>query len=232
MKTTKVRLLLATAAALALMVGVGTAFAASGNGGGNDLKQAAAHVSGRASFEAQVAKNLDTTAAKLRAAIKTSARAHVDSALAADEITADEATTLKDALAAGEIPAIRLATAAGVASELDTTVAKLDTAWSSAAKTQATAHVDKALKDGKITEAQATTMKAQIAKATFPGFGAMGPGGPGGHGGHGGPGGPGGHGGPGGPGGPDGGMGFGPPPTGEPQTEGTTTTALPAFAAA
>ncbi len=195
MRRTKVRMVVATAAALALMVGVGSAIAANGSGG-KDLKQAAAQISGRASFETAVAKNLGTTKAKLNAAVKAAAKANIAAALAADEITADEAETLNDALADESVPAMRLATAEGVAKELDTTVAKLNAAFGSALEAQATARVDQALKDGKITEAQATEMKAKIDAATFPGFGAGGPGhGPGGHGGHGGP-----------------GMGFGPPP--------------------
>ena len=155
MRRTKVRMLFASIAALALMVGVGSALAANGSGGGKDLKQAAARISGKASFEAAVAKNLGTTTAKLNAA------------------------------------------------------------FSSAAKAQATARVDRALKDGKITEAQATEMKAKIADTAFPGFGAGGKG-------HG-PGGPGGHRGPGG-----GGMGFGPPPGVAPPSDGASPGAAPA----
>ena len=132
--------------------------------------------------------------------------------VAADEITAAEAATLKGALADG-MPAMRLATAAGVAKQLGTTEAKLNAAFSSAAKAQASARVDQALKDGKITGSAATEMKAKIAVATFPGFGAGGPG----H--HGGPGGPDGHGGPGGP-----GMGFGPPPGAGPPADGSSST--------
>ena len=210
MRSTKVRMLVATAAALALTVGVGSAIAASAGGG--TLKQEAAHINDRASFEAAVAKNVGTTAAKLKAAVKAAAKANIASALAADDITAAEAETLNDALADGSIPAIRLVTAAGVATELDTTVAKLNAAFSSAAKAQATARVDQALKDGKITESAATEMKAKIAAATFPGFGAGGPG-------HG----PGGHGGPGGP-----GMDFGPPPGTDAPTDGTSSSTIPA----
>jgi len=208
-------MLFASIAALALMVGVGSAIAANGNGGGKDLKQAAARISGKASFEAAVSKNLGTTTAKLKAAVKASAKANIAAQLAADTITADEAEVLNDALTDGTVPAMRLATAEGVAKELDTTVAKLNAAFSSAAKAQATARVDKARKDGKITEAQATEMKAKIADATFPGFGAGGKG-------HG-PGGPGGHRGPGG-----GGMGFGPPPGVAPPSGGASSGAAPA----
>lgn len=206
-------MLFASIAALALMVGVGSAIAANGSGG-KDLKQTAARIADRAGMEAAVAKSLDTTTAKLRAAVKAAAKANIAAQLAADKITADEAETLNDALADGTVPAMRLATAAGVAKELDTTVAKLNAAFSSAAKAHATARVDKALKDGKITEAQATEMKAKIADATFPGFGVGGPGhGPGGHGGHGRPG---------------GGMGFGPPSGVAPPADSSSSGAAPA----
>lgn len=200
MRRTRFRMIFATVAALALMVGVGGAIAANGNGGPT-MKQQAARIAERAGFEAAVAKSLGTTAAKLNAAVKASALANIDAALAAKEITADEAATLKAALAEGK-RAMRFATAAGVAKELGTTEAKLNAAFSDAHKAQANARVDQALKDGKITESYAKELKAQIDAATFPGFGA---GGPGHHGGKGGPGGPGGKGGQ----GP--GMGFGTP---------------------
>jgi hypothetical protein len=182
-------MLIATVTALALIVSVGSAIAATGTG--PTLKQEAAGHASRASFDTAVAKNLGTTTAKLNAAIKAAATARIDAALAADEITADEATTLKEALADGTIPAARLATAAGVAEQLNTTEAKLDAAYSDARKAQALARVDQAVTDGKITATYAATLKTQINAATVPGFGA-GPagGGPGGHG-HGGPGGPG-----------------------------------------
>lgn len=181
MRLTKARMVFATAAALALMVGVGSAIAATG---GDGLKQEAARIADRASFEAAVAKSLGTTTAKLNAAIKAAATARIDAALAADEITAAEAATLKDALADG-MPAMRLATAAGVAKQLGTTEVKLNAAYSDARKAQAKARVDEALKAGNITEKYATELKAKIDAATFPGFGAGGMGrhgGPGGHG--------------------------------------------------
>lgn len=200
MRRGKGRMLLATVAALALVVGVGTAIAATG---GSDLKQEASRYAARTTFETSVAKSLGTTAAKLKAAIKGAALARVNEARAADEITAAEAETLQDALADGDIPAMRLATAAGVAKQLDTTVAKLNAAYGDAQKAHAKARVDAALKAGNITEKFAAELKVRIDQATFPGFGM-------GH--HGGPGGPGG-GHPGGSGGP--GMGgFGGPALG------------------
>ena len=102
MRLTKTRMLLATVTALALMVGVGTAFAASGNG--PTLKQQAAEITSRTTFDAAVASNLGTTTAKLNAAIKAAATARINAALAAGDITAAEATTLKDALADGDDP--------------------------------------------------------------------------------------------------------------------------------
>jgi hypothetical protein len=187
MRPTKVRMLFATVAALALMVGVGTAIAATG---GSDLKQEATRLTARSSFNAAVAKSLGTTTVKLNAAITAAATARIEAALAADEITATEAETLNDALADGSLPDKRLATAAGVAKQLDTTEAKLNAAYIDAQKARVKARVDEALKAGNITEKYATELKAQIDAATFPGFGA------GGMGHHGGPGGP--------------GMGFGP----------------------
>src|SRR4029077_15242653 len=155
----------------------------------------------RATFDAAVAKSLGTTTAKTRAAVKAAATARIDAALAGDEITSDdagtahaayeitpeEAATLTDALADGSFPAVRLATAAGVAKELGTTEAKLNAAYADAQKAQAKARVDQAVTDGKITESYATELKAQIDAATFPGFGAGSGGGGHGHG----PGGPG-----------------------------------------
>jgi molybdenum cofactor biosynthesis enzyme MoaA len=179
-------MLLATVTALALMVGVGTAFAASGSG--PTLKQQAAEITSRTTFDAAVASNLGTTTAKLNAAIKAAATARINAALDAGDLTAAEATTLKDALADATIPAVRLATAATVAKELNTTEAKVNAAYASAQKAQAIARVDAALQAGQITESYANTLKTQINAQTFPGFGA-GPGG--GHHGHGGPGGPG-----------------------------------------
>jgi hypothetical protein len=185
MRPTKVRLLFATAVALALMVGVGTAIAATGD---SDLKQEAARITSRASSDAAIAKSLGTTTAKLNAAIEAAAVGRIDAALAADEITAAEAETLKGALDDGSLPAMRLATAAGVAEQLDTTVAKLNAAYSDAQKARAKARVDEALAAGNITEKYATELKAQIDAATFPGFGAGGMGHHGGPGGRGGPG--------------------------------------------
>jgi hypothetical protein len=189
MRLTRVRIILATVTALALMVGVGSAIAAGGDG---NLKQEAARVTDRAAMEAAVAKNLGTTTAKLRAAIQASAVAKVDAALAAKEITADEAAALKDAVADGSLPTMHLATAAGVAKELATTEAKLNAAWSDAAKAQAKAHLTQAVTDGKLTQAQADQMTARIDAATITfGAGPGAPGGPGGHHGDGGPDGPG-----------------------------------------
>ena len=129
-------------------------------------------LSGRATFDAAVAKSLGTTTAKLNAAIKAAATARIDAALAAGEITSDEATTLKDALDDGTIPAARLATAAGVAKQLGTTEAKLNAAYSDARRRRRTHASTRRVTDGKITETYADQLKTQIDAATFPGFGA------------------------------------------------------------
>ena len=185
MRERKRPVILAATAVLALVLGVGSAFAATSGNGKGSLKDEAARIADRAAFQAAVASSLGTTTAKLNAAIKADALAQIDAAQTAGEITADEATTLKGAVNDGTAPAIRFATAAGVAKQLGTTEAKLNAAYGDAAKAQAKARVDQALKDGKITDQQATDLKAKIDAATFPGFGA-GPGGPGGPHGHGG----------------------------------------------
>jgi hypothetical protein len=169
MRSTRLGVVLATVAALALLVGVGSAAAGGGDRPGG-LKQTAAQIADQKAFEAVVAKNLGTTVAKLRAAIKASAVAQINAALADKEITSDEADTLKGALDDGTLPAARLATAAGVAKELGTTADKLNAAYSDARKAQATARIDQAVKDGKITQAYADQLKAKIDDATFPGF--------------------------------------------------------------
>jgi hypothetical protein len=208
MRTRKGRAILAATAVIALVLGVGSALAATNGNGKPSLKDEAANIAGRAASQAAIAKSLGTTTAKLNAAIKADALAQVDVAQTSGDITADEATTLKDAVNDGTAPAIHFATAAGVAKLLGTTEAKLNAAYSDEQKARAKARVDQALKDGKITDQQASDMKAKIDAATFPGFGA-GPGGPGGPHGHGGPG----LGGP--------GLGFGPPPTGSGSSGGT-----------
>lgn len=180
MRLTKVRMVLATATALGLMVGVGAAIAATGGG---DLKKEAARLTAKSSFQASIAKSLGTTSAKLEAAITAAATARIDAALAADEITAAEASTLKDALAERPRMGMRLATAAGVAAKLGTTETKLNAAFSDAHKARAIARVDEELKAGNITEKYASELKAKIDAATFPGFGAGKMGHRGGHGG-------------------------------------------------
>lgn len=168
MRLTKMRLLLATATSLALVIGAGAAFAATGSG---DLKQEAARLKARSTFDASVAASLGTTTAKLNTAIDSAASDRIDAALAADEITASEAETLKAALEDSSLPAGRLALAADVAKALDTTAAKLNAAYSDARKTEAKKRVDAAVAAGRITEKYATELKAQIDDATFPGFG-------------------------------------------------------------
>lgn len=169
MRSTRLGVVLAMVAALVLVVGVGSAAAAGGDRPGA-LKQQAALIADQKAFEAAVAKNLGTTVATLRAAIKTSAAAQIDAALADKDITSDEADTLKGALDDGTLPAARLVTAAGVAKALGTTVDKLNAAYSDARKAQVKARVDQAVKDGKITQSFADQLKAKIDDATFPGF--------------------------------------------------------------
>ena len=95
MRPSKRHVLVAAAATLALVVGVGTAIAATG---GSDLKQEAARLAARSTFDTSVATSLGTTTTKLNAAIKCCRVDRIDTAVTAGDITAAEAETLKQAL--------------------------------------------------------------------------------------------------------------------------------------
>jgi hypothetical protein len=177
--------LVAAVAALAVAVGAGTAAAQKGPGGGpflgggfvlghggDGLKGLAASIAAQKAFEADVAKRLGVTVAKLNEAAKTAAKAKVDAAREDDEITADEATALKEAIDDGTIPVKGLGRASDVAKALGTTVAKLNEAYSEARKAQAVARVDQAVKDGDLDADDAAKLKDRIEDADFPGYSA------------------------------------------------------------
>ncbi|HJU48506.1 MAG TPA: hypothetical protein VJ689_10245 [Gaiellaceae bacterium] len=174
----------AAVVALAVAVGAGTAAAHNGPGGGplvggfalghggGGLKGLAAAIAAQKAFEADVAKRLGVTVAKLNEAAKTAAKAKVDAAREDDELTADEATALKEAIDDGTIPVKGLGRASDVAKALGTTVAKLNEAYSEARKAQATARVDQAVKDGDLDADDAAKLKDRIEDADFPGYSA------------------------------------------------------------
>lgn len=173
MKTNRIRLLLASVAALAVTVGASAAIAATGE---KDLSQVAAGITAKSDFESSVAESLGKTTAEIDAAVEAAAEKRIADALAAGEITAAEAETLRTALGDDGRLAMRIAEAADVASELGVTEEQLDEAYSAAHKARALARVDAAVAANQITEAYAAELKAQIEEADFPGFGAGGKG--------------------------------------------------------
>jgi anti-sigma28 factor (negative regulator of flagellin synthesis) len=173
-------------ATLALAVGAGTAAAGGGHGGlgplgglppvfgfgggGNGLKGLAASLKAKSAFDADVAKRLGTTVAKLNDAIKSAAKAQIDAAREDDDITADEAATLKAAIDDGSLSAKGLGRASAVASALGTTTAKLNEAYREARRAQALARVNEALADGDLEDDEAAELKERIEDADFPGY--------------------------------------------------------------
>jgi polyhydroxyalkanoate synthesis regulator phasin len=188
-------LLLVAVTSLVLAIGAGTAAAHGGFGGGG-LKGAVKALAAQKALQADVAKRLGTTTAKLTAAVKTAAKARIDDAVEDDELTADEAAALKEAIDDGSLPAQRLGRASVVAKELGVTTAKLNEAYREARKAQALARVDQAVADGDLDADEAAELKDEIEDADFPGYAGGrglgfglghrgGPGGPGGFGMHG-----------------------------------------------
>jgi hypothetical protein len=155
-------------AALALVVGAGAALAATN--GDDDLKRAAKRLAGKSSFEADVAKRLGTTVAKLNAAYEAAALSRIAAAEKAGDITAAEADALENAVENGHL-ARRLALPADVAKELGTTEEKLDEAYTGAKKTLLKARVDEAVADKIITPEFGEQLKKQIDEAELSGAG-------------------------------------------------------------
>jgi hypothetical protein len=170
MKKNRIRLLVASVAVLVVTVGVSTAMSATG---GSDLSQIAAGITAKSDFESSVAESLGKTTTQIEAAVAGAGEKRIDDALAAGQITAAEAETLRGTLGDGRL-AMRIATAADVASELGVTEEQLDEAYSAAHKARAIARVDAAVAANQITDAYAAELKAQIEEADFPGFGAAG----------------------------------------------------------
>ncbi len=175
--------LIAVVATLVLALGAGTAVAGGGVGkrhavglfighGGGGLKGLAASIEARKAFEADVAKRLGTTVAKLNDAADTAAKAQIDAAVEDDEITAAEAATLKEAIDDGSLSGKGLGRASAVAKALGTTTAKLNEAYREARRAEALARVDAAVKDGDLDADDAAALKERIEDADFPGYAA------------------------------------------------------------
>lgn len=172
------RTVLVTAvAALAVAVGAGAATAHGGPGGpggpgGGGLKGLAASLEARSAVDADVARRLGTTVAKLNDAIASAVKAQVAAAREDDEITADEAETLKNAIDDGTLRAHGLGRASEVAKALGTTTAKLNEAYREARRAQLLARVDQAVKDGDLEADEAARLKNRLQNADLPGYSA------------------------------------------------------------
>ena len=116
------------------------------------------------------AKELDITAAKLKAAIVASAVARIDEAVADDDLDADEAAELKEEAEDNLRAAYSLSRASTVAKELGITTARLNTAFRSARKALIVARIDDALEDGDIDADEAAELKADLEDADLPGY--------------------------------------------------------------
>jgi hypothetical protein len=132
------------------------------------------------------AKQLGVSNAAIRAAILKSASARVDDAVDDGDITAAQASDVKDEAADNLGLAYHLSRASTVASALGVTTAKLNDAFRAARKALALASIDAAVTAGRLTSDQATELKNRLNSATLPGYKAGGglfgggPGGPGG----------------------------------------------------
>jgi chorismate mutase len=174
-------------AGLAVALGAGAAAAHGGFGGGHGLgssgglKAAAGALTAKKAFEADVAKRLGTTVAKLNAAIATAAKAQIDAAVEDDELTAAEADALKEAIDEGTVRLHGAGRASVVAKALGVTTAKLNEAYREARRAQALARVAQALEDGDLDAEEAAELRERIEDADFPGYAGGKRFGPGGH---------------------------------------------------
>jgi len=123
---------------------------------------------------ADAAKRLDVGADKLKDAIRDAAVARVDEAVKDDDLDADDADAYKDEIKDNLQFAISISRAKTVAANVNTTKARLDTAFREARKAQIVARIDKAVKDGDLSEANAKELKAQLDDVRLPGYNSVG----------------------------------------------------------
>jgi len=116
------------------------------------------------------AKQLNVTAAKLKAAIVASAVTRITEAAADEDIDADEAAELKEEAQDNLKTAYSLSRASTVAKELGITTAQLNTAFRAARKALIVEQIDNALEDGDIDADEAAELKADLEDADLPGY--------------------------------------------------------------
>jgi predicted DNA-binding protein (UPF0251 family) len=112
------------------------------------------------------ASQLNVSRASLVAAIQSSANTTIAGAVDDENITADQASDLKDEVADNLNEAYALSRASTVASKLGITSAALNTGFRSARKALLDAQIDAAATAGTLTADQATTLKAQVDAST------------------------------------------------------------------
>lgn len=153
-----------TLAAL-LAVGVATASAHGRPGQGPGVRGISI-----GSLVTRSATELGTTRAELKAAIVDSANASIDEAVADEELDADEADELKAEAADNLRVAYSLSRTKAVASNLEITTAKLNSAFRASRKALLLAKIDRAVANGDLTEEEAAARKERLANAKLPGY--------------------------------------------------------------
>ena len=167
----RVPLVAALVLAAALTVGVAAASAHGGGpGGGGRGGPHGVRGASTSALVTEAAKQLGVSRSSLVAAIKKSANTQIDAAAEDEDIDAARAAELKDEVEDNLSFAYMLSRASQVATNLGVTTTKLNTEFRDARKALATARIEKALADGRITEAQATELKADLAEADLPGY--------------------------------------------------------------
>jgi ribosomal protein S13 len=160
--------MLVAGASLVAVLAFGAATAsAHGGPGGRGGGIGGASVS---SLVTQAAKDLGVTRAKLVSAIEDAAAARVDAAVGDGDLTSDRAADLKQEAQDNLSLAYALSETKTVASNLGITTAALNTGFTSARKTLATAQIDAAVAAGRLTSDQAATLKTQLGSATLGGY--------------------------------------------------------------
>ena len=162
-----VKLPLAVAVSLAaiLAVGVATASAHGRPGQGPGVRGISI-----GSLVTQSATELGIERAELKQAIVDSANTSIDEAVADEELDADEADELKKEAADNLRVAYSLSRTRTVASNLEITTAKLNSAFRAARKALLIAKIDRAVANGDLTEEEAAARKERLASAKLPGY--------------------------------------------------------------
>jgi len=161
----KLPLVAVVSLAVLLAVGVATASAHGRPGQGPGVRGVSI-----GSLVTRSATELGITRAELKAAIVDSANTSIDEAVADEELDADEADELKAEAADNLRVAYSLSRTKTVASNLEITTAKLNSAFRASRKAVLLAKIDRAVANGDLTEEEAAERKERLANAKLPGY--------------------------------------------------------------